>query len=57
MLRGFAVLSDAVAEFETYLCRKKISARDLIGCAADARKPYASLPPLQDKWKDYVPKQ
>ena len=38
MLRGFQTLSDAVAELETYLGRKEISARDLIGRAADARK-------------------
>lgn len=54
MLRGFSVLSDAVAEFEAYLTRKRMSARDLVGRAADARQSFASLPPLQEKWKDYV---
>lgn len=57
MLRGFGVLSDAVAEFENYLGRKQMHARDLIGRAADARKSFASLPPLREKWKDYVPMQ
>jgi dihydroorotate dehydrogenase (NAD+) catalytic subunit len=56
MLRGFSVLSDAVAEFDAYLARKQIRACDLVGGAADTRKTFASLPPLQDKWKDYVPK-
>lgn len=56
MLRGFEVLSDAVAEFDAYLVRKEMRSRDLVGRAADARKTFASLPPLQDKWKDYVPK-
>jgi dihydroorotate dehydrogenase len=55
MLRGFRVLSDAVAEFEAYLARKQIRARDLVGRAADERKSFASLPKLQEKWKDYVP--
>jgi dihydroorotate dehydrogenase (NAD+) catalytic subunit len=55
MLRGFQALSDAVDEFEAYVARKETSARDLIGRAADARKSFASLPPLQDKWKEYVP--
>ena len=57
MLRGFKVLSDAVAEFEAYLARQKISARELIGRAADERRSFASLPALQEKWKDYVPRQ
>jgi dihydroorotate dehydrogenase (NAD+) catalytic subunit len=57
MLRGFSVLSDAVAEFEAYLARQKISAPDLIGRAADERKSFASLPPLREKWKEYVPTQ
>lgn len=54
MLRGFSVLSDAVAEFERYLVRKQMRACDLIGRAADARQSFAALPPLQEKWKDYV---
>lgn len=56
MLRGFDVLSDAVKDFESYLARKKLSAQDLIGRAADARKTFAELPPLQGEWKQYVPK-
>lgn len=57
MLRGFDVLSDAVTEFNAYLGRKNISACDLVGRAADARKTFAELPPLQDEWKRYVPKR
>ncbi|MDT3688138.1 MAG: hypothetical protein RO009_24220 [Pseudorhodoplanes sp.] len=57
MLRGFDVLSDAVTEFKAYLGRKNISACDLVGRAADARKTFAELPPLQDEWKRYVPKR
>lgn len=55
MLRGFGVLREALAEFEGYLKRKGMDARDLIGRAADARKSFASLPPLHDNWKRYVP--
>jgi len=57
MLRGFHVLSDAVAELEGYLGRKQMHARDLIGRAADARRSFASMPRLQDNWKRYVPSQ
>jgi dihydroorotate dehydrogenase (NAD+) catalytic subunit len=55
MLRGFHVLSDAVAELESYLARKQMHARDLIGRAADARRSFGSMPRLQDNWKRYVP--
>ena len=57
MLRGFHVLSDAVAELEAYLGRKQMHARDLIGRAADARKSFANMPRLQDNWKRYVPNE
>jgi dihydroorotate dehydrogenase (NAD+) catalytic subunit len=57
MLRGFDVLSNAVSELEAYLIRKNMTARELIGRAADARKTFAELPPLQDEWKRYVPKR
>jgi dihydroorotate dehydrogenase (NAD+) catalytic subunit len=57
MLRGFDVLSDAVAELDRYLAGKAMSARDLIGRAADARQTFASLPALSDNWKRYVPKR
>lgn len=55
MLRGFSVLSDSVAELERYLAGKAMNASDLIGRAADARQSFASLPPLRDNWKRYVP--
>jgi hypothetical protein len=55
MLRGIQVLSEAVAELERYLGGKGMNARDLIGRAADARRSFASLPPLPDNWKRYVP--
>jgi dihydroorotate dehydrogenase (NAD+) catalytic subunit len=55
MLRGINVLAEAVAELERYLDRKGIDACDLIGRAADARRSFASLPPLPDNWKRYVP--
>src|SRR4051812_19650364 len=47
-LRGYSVLSSAVAEFERYLVDKGMSAMDLIGCAADARKSFADMLPKPD---------
>lgn len=55
MLRGFDVLSDAVAELEAYLARKGVSAHELIGRAADRRKSFAEMPLRQDNWRRYVP--
>jgi dihydroorotate dehydrogenase (NAD+) catalytic subunit len=54
-LRGYGVLSDAVADFSRYLSEKNISAMDLIGRAADARKSFAEMPPRQDNWRNYLP--
>jgi dihydroorotate dehydrogenase (NAD+) catalytic subunit len=55
MLRGYDVLSDALAEFEKYLVDKQIDAADLIGRAADSRKSFGEMPPLPDNWRRYVP--
>ncbi|MEA2930570.1 MAG: hypothetical protein QOG38_2998 [Hyphomicrobiales bacterium] len=55
-LRGYSVLSDAVAEFTGYVADKKISAMDLVGRAADARKTFADMPPMPNNWRNYVPR-
>lgn len=54
-LRGYDVLSNAIAQFERYLADKKVSAMELIGRAADARKSFAEMPPKPDNWRNYVP--
>jgi len=54
-LRGYPVLSDALAEFERYLADKHVSAMDLVGRAADTRKTFADMPPKLDNWRRYVP--
>lgn len=54
MLRGFEVLSDALADFEDYLARKSITATGLIGLSADRRKSFPSMPLRPDNWKSYV---
>ena len=55
MVRGFELLSQSLQEFEAYLARMQITARDLIGRAADSRKTFAQMPLRQDNWKNYVP--
>jgi len=55
-LRGYDVLSNAVAEFARYVAEKNISAMDLIGRAADARKSFAEMPPKPDNWRKYIPR-
>ncbi len=54
MIRGASVLSRALAEFEAYLRRKRMTAAELIGVAADRRKPFAAMPLRADNWKRYV---
>lgn len=55
MLRGFGVLTDAIAELEAYLGRKGETASRLTGRAADARKTFADMPPRPDNWRNYLP--
>lgn len=55
MWRGFELLSQSLQDFEAYLTRKNITALDLIGKAADARKTFAQMPLKQDNWMNYVP--
>jgi dihydroorotate dehydrogenase (NAD+) catalytic subunit len=55
MLRGYEVLSDALAELDGYLARKGVTAADLIGRAADRRKTFADMPVKQDNRRNYVP--
>lgn len=55
MLRGYDVLSAAVDELSAYLLRKDLTASELIGKAADARKAFAQMPIRQDNWRNYIP--
>src|ERR1700722_10336708 len=56
MLRGFELIERSLAELRDYLNAKQIDAQDLIGRAADARKTFAEMPPLQGNWRNYVPR-
>ncbi|HSI40719.1 MAG TPA: hypothetical protein VLA00_09260 [Xanthobacteraceae bacterium] len=56
MLRGFGLLSEALAEFQSYLDAKNIDAADLIGIAVEHRKSFADMPPRPDNWRNYVPR-
>jgi dihydroorotate dehydrogenase (NAD+) catalytic subunit len=56
MLRGFELIERSLSELKDYLTRKDIDAQDLIGRAADARKTFAEMPPLQGNWRNHVPK-
>ena len=55
MLRGFGLLSDALAEFGAYLERKDVTASALIGRAADQRKAFPQMPLRTDNWRKYTP--
>lgn len=55
MLRGYGVLSDALAELTAFLAARGLRAEDLIGRAADQRQTFASMPLRPDNWRAYVP--
>lgn len=54
LLRGAAVLSASLNEFDAYLQRKGMAATDLIGTAADRRKTFADMPLRTNNWRKYV---
>lgn len=54
MLRGFDLLSDALSEFSSYLQRKKMTAAELIGRAADQRKTFPQMPMRTDNWRKFA---
>jgi dihydroorotate dehydrogenase (NAD+) catalytic subunit len=56
MLRGFAALAAALAEFRDYLIGKGLTASDLIGRAADQRQSFAAMPMRPDHWRNYIPR-
>ncbi|SEE38834.1 dihydroorotate dehydrogenase (NAD+) catalytic subunit [Rhizobiales bacterium GAS191] len=56
MLRGFEVITQSLAELDTYLAGKSLDAQDLIGHAADRRKSFAEMPLRTDHWRNFVPK-
>ena len=55
MWRGFDVLSQSISEFDAYLTRKGLSAPDLVGRAADAKRTFAQMPLRTDNWRKHVP--
>jgi len=55
MLRGFSVLSDAIAEIGSYTAKKNVGAVELIGRAADTRKSFSEMKVLSDNWRRYLP--
>ncbi|SEE19054.1 dihydroorotate dehydrogenase (NAD+) catalytic subunit [Rhizobiales bacterium GAS188] len=56
MLRGFEVITQSLAELDTFLAGKSLDAQDLIGHAADRRKSFAEMPLRTDHWRNFVPK-
>jgi dihydroorotate dehydrogenase (NAD+) catalytic subunit len=55
MLRGFGVLTEAVAQLAEYLERKGLSADQIIGRAADNRRSFAEMPLRTDHWRAFIP--
>lgn len=55
MHRGFELLSSSLAEFESYLARKGLTAAEIVGRTADSRKTFAQMPLRTDNWRRHVP--
>ena len=55
MLRGWGVISEAVAALDAYCTGKDMTAAELIGVAADARRSFAQMPKLDRHWEKFIP--
>jgi len=55
MMRGFDVLSNAVATITHYCQDKGTSVLDLVGRAADARQRFSDMPALDHVWRNHIP--
>ena len=54
MLRGPGVLRQALEQLDAYLAAKGLTVAELVGRAADSRRSYADMPPLDENWRHYV---
>ncbi|AUW45936.1 dihydroorotate dehydrogenase [Rhizobium leguminosarum] len=55
MLRGYDVISRSVAELDSWLLTKGLTATAAVGVAADRRKTFAEMPLRHDHWRDFIP--
>lgn len=55
MAEGFAALTRILAELDALLAARDLRFAELIGRAADARATYAAQPPLNARWRSFVP--
>jgi dihydroorotate dehydrogenase (NAD+) catalytic subunit len=55
MLRGWPVISNAVATLDAYCADKNTTVAALIGRAADARKRFPEMPKLDEHWRKFIP--
>ena len=54
MLRGPGLLRETLAQLEDYLAAKDLTVEALRGRAADTRRGFAEMPPLQENWRRYI---
>ena len=52
---GFGGLTRVIAELDSFLDRRDLAFRDLIGRAADAATSYGMQPETPGRWRDFVP--
>lgn len=55
MMRGFGVLTEAVAELQSWCTEKGLTAAEAIGRAADARRSFSEMPVLDQVWRNFIP--
>jgi dihydroorotate dehydrogenase len=55
MHEGFGGLTRVIDELDSFLARRELTFRDLIGRSADALTGYGEQPETPGRWRDFVP--
>jgi dihydroorotate dehydrogenase (NAD+) catalytic subunit len=55
MHEGFGGLTRVIDELDSFLARRELTFRDLIGRSADALTGYGEQPEIPGRWRDFVP--
>jgi dihydroorotate dehydrogenase (NAD+) catalytic subunit len=55
MLRGWAVITNAITTLDGYCADKSTTVETIIGRAADARSRFADMPKLNNHWRNFIP--
>lgn len=55
MMRGYAAITESLADLDRWLAEKDLTAIEAIGISADRRKSFAEMPLIGEHWRKFIP--